>query len=237
MRKVIGSVQLFFIALWSFLVMFPLLFTKSKKFIYYIDLNWWSKGLLAIAMQRVKVFGLENIEPDKNYVFMSNHSSYGDIPILNVALKRPIHFFAKYELSKIPVMGKVMSKAGMIFVDRSNPRKATQSVIDAVNIAKSGEDLAIFPEGTRSENGKIGNLKKGGFQIAAKAKLAVVPVYIEGAYKGWSYSNIEFKPKQVIVRVLSPVSSELPASQAADDLLKKVDESLKKAETEYLNQS
>jgi len=237
MRKVIGSIHIFLIIFWSLLVMFPLLLTRSKKFIYYIDLHWWSKGILNIAMQRLKVSGRENISPKKNYIFMANHSTYGDIPLLNVAVNRPIHFFAKYELRKIPVMGRVMEKAGMVFVDRSNPRKATQSVIDAIKIAKSGEDLAIFPEGTRSKNGQISDFKKGGFQIAAKAKVEVVPVYIEEAYKGWSRNNVEFRPKRVNVRILPPVSSDLPANKAADDLLEKVYKSLKTAETEYMNRS
>lgn len=235
MRKFFGAFQMFFIILWSFFSMFPLLFVKSVKKIYYIDLVVWPKGMLFFAMIKVKGKGVENLPKDQNFMFMANHTSFGDIPILNRALRRPVAYFAKAEIQKIPIMGKVMTKAGMLFVDRSNPRKAAQSVVDAVNLLKSGKELAVFPEGTRSKDGKLQKLKSGGFQIAAKANVPIVPVYIEKAYKHWGRDNLSFRPGTVEVNVLPPVYSDKKGKERIEDLHVKVEEALQKEEKRFLS--
>jgi len=141
----------------------------------------WSRSLLFAAGVKVTVEGLENIDPNTSYVFVGNHQSHYDVPAVFSSVKNTMRFFTKKELFSIPLFGWAMSSAGMIKIDRSNRKEAINSMNLAVETIHKGVSLVVFPEGTRSTDGKIQPFKKGGFVIAIRGKIPILPMSISGS--------------------------------------------------------
>lgn len=140
----------------------------------------WARLALALNGVKVTLSGAEHL-PDGAVIFMSNHQSNFDILALLSALPRQIHWIAKKELFEIPVFGPSMRRGGYIPLDRGNGRKALQSVDEAAAIIHHGKSVVMFPEGTRTLNGNLLPFKRGGFVLAHKADVPVVPVTVNGS--------------------------------------------------------
>jgi len=138
----------------------------------------WAKTILFICGVKLEVAGVENIRKDLPRIYMSNHQSYFDIFALLAGLPVDFKFILKKELMKIPIMGTAMKSAGYISLDREDSRKAIVSVNMAADRIRNGASVLIFPEGTRSEDGVVGEFKKGGFHLALKSGCEIVPVAI-----------------------------------------------------------
>ena len=145
--------------------------------------NIWAKSLLKIAGVKVKVNGLENIPNDKTVLFIGNHQGNFDIPIYLSQIPSLIGFVAKIETEKIPLIRTWMTLMKCVFMDRSNIRKSGEAIIHAIKNIKSGYNMVIFPEGTRSRGDKTGEFKAGSFKLATKSKAPIIPVTMNGSYK------------------------------------------------------
>ena len=143
----------------------------------------WSRQILHITGVQLLVEGLDNIPKDTACVFVGNHRSYYDIPILLTALAAPHGILAMEELEKIPLLNRWMKLLGCVFVQRDDVRASVRALNDATAIVESGRSFVIFPEGTRykGEEGGAGEFKAGAFRIAIKTGVPVVPVAISGA--------------------------------------------------------
>ena len=143
----------------------------------------WSRGILKVTGVSLSVEGLENIPKDTPCVFVGNHRSYYDIPLLLASLDKPHGILAKEELEKIPLLNRWMKLLGCVFVQRDDLRASVRALNDATSIVESGKSFVIFPEGTRykGEEGGAGEFKAGAFRIAVKTGAPVVPVAITGA--------------------------------------------------------
>ncbi|MCA9598769.1 MAG: 1-acyl-sn-glycerol-3-phosphate acyltransferase [Myxococcales bacterium] len=148
--------------------------------VYDARLDWWSRKLLEAADISLSVSGRENLLANEAFVVMSNHQSHYDIPVLFQALGRRIRMVAKTELFKIPVFASAMRAAGFVEVDRKNRDRAVAALKGAKGAIDAGTDIWIAPEGTRSETGRVGPFKKGGFHMAEDAEARILPVTIEG---------------------------------------------------------
>jgi 1-acyl-sn-glycerol-3-phosphate acyltransferase len=140
----------------------------------------WGRSILAASRIKVTVTGMSNIDPASPYIYMPNHQSNFDIPVLLGHLRVQFRWLAKMELFKIPIFGRAMRKAGYISIDRNNRESAFKSLAVAANQIKNGVSVLIFPEGTRSRDGNIQSFKKGGFVVAIDAGVPIVPVVITG---------------------------------------------------------
>lgn len=134
---------------------------------------------------RVETQGLENLKPGQNYIFMSNHVSNLDPPILIPSVPGRCSVLVKKELFRIPILGTGMKLAKLVPVDRSNREAAIESVRAAVAVLQQGLHMVIYPEGTRSANGKLLPFKKGPFHLAIESGVPVVPVTLLGTYELW----------------------------------------------------
>ncbi len=167
------------------------------------------KAILFVSGIKVEVRGLSNIELNKSYVYMPNHQSLYDIPVLLGRLPIQFRWLAKAELFKIPVFGRAMKGAGYISIDRKNRHSAIGSLNKAANSMKSkGVSVVIFPEGTRSLDGKIASFKKGGFYLASDSEVPIVPVIIKGTKEIVSKKSFFIKPGKVILEILEPVKTD-----------------------------
>ncbi len=140
----------------------------------------WARVALAMAGVGVTVRGTEHL-PLGPVIFMSNHQSNFDILALLAAMPRRIYWIAKKELFDIPVFGPSMRRGGYIPLDRSDGRKALKNMDNAAGIIREGKSVVMFPEGTRSRDLNLLPFKRGGFLLALKAGVPVVPVTINGS--------------------------------------------------------
>src|SRR5262245_43157951 len=129
---------------------------------------------------RLSVASRGTLDPTRPYVFMANHLSTVDIFALVVALPVPFRFIAKKQLGAIPLFGWAMRAGRFIFIDRQNPTRARRSIEEAARRIGAGQSVVIFPEGTRSRDGRLGPFKKGGFHLAASSGADIVPIAIRG---------------------------------------------------------
>lgn len=135
-----------------------------------------------ICLVPVKVVDRKKyVEKDKNYVFVANHQGFFDVLVMYGYVQKNFKWMMKASLRKVPLLGKACADTDHIYVDRATPQK--DILRKALNILKSGKSMAIFPEGTRCKNGKMGTFKKGAFVVANMAQKPVVPVAIEGSFR------------------------------------------------------
>lgn len=158
----------------------------------------WAKVILWISGVQGEVVGKEKIDPTETYIFMCNHQSFVDIFVLLANIPKDFKFIMKKELMRIPILGSCMRRAGYMEIERDDPRESIRQLSKAIEKIKSGISVLIFPEGTRSPDGKLLPFKKGGFYIAIRSGCKVVPLYIQGTHligpKGsWSMKKGRYK--------------------------------------------
>ena len=152
----------------------------------------WTYFTINIIGMEIEVEGFENI-PDKTCVFMGNHQSILDIPVMRYSTQRTLDFVAKKELAKAPLIGYWITHVKSVTIDRDNIREGMKAINQAVNNIKDGYNFTIFPEGTRSKDGKIHEFKRGSIKIASKSKAPIIPVAIKGTSACFEDSK-EFVP-------------------------------------------
>lgn len=165
----------------------------------------WSPVLLWAGGAQFKVLGREKADFTKPAIYVANHQSTLDIPALFVALPVAFRFVAKQQLKYVPFMGWYMSMAKFVFIDRRNHKRAVKSLELAANRIRSGISIAMFAEGTRSDDLSIMPFKKGPFALAMKAGVPVVPVAIEGSGKLMPKNSWNITPGPVTVTVGDPI--------------------------------
>ncbi len=164
-------------------------------------MRWWGRAFVRVGGWTVTTEGAENL-PREGAILVANHQSLVDIPLLIAAFDREVRFLAKSELGRIPVFGRSMRAAGNLFVDRDDPRDAVRVIREAGGAMRRGEMIVIFPEGTRSADGTIGEFKAGAFLIARKAGAPLVPVYVGGSGAALPKGSLVARPASLVARVL-----------------------------------
>jgi 1-acyl-sn-glycerol-3-phosphate acyltransferase len=182
----------------------------------------WARCLLFVSGINVSVKGIQNISPPKPYIYMSNHLSNFDIPVLLACLPVQFRWLAKAELFKIPIFGYAMQRAGYISINRSDRKSAFKSLDQAARKVKNGTSIMIFPEGTRSLEQAIQPFKKGGFVLAVDSGVPIVPIIINGTWKIMSKNRILIQSGDVVLNIAEPIATSVYDRRSKDDLMKKV---------------
>jgi 1-acyl-sn-glycerol-3-phosphate acyltransferase len=180
--------------------------------------DYFGKMMIGCTGSKVTVEGLENIPKDQSVLFVSNHQSNFDIPLLLGYLNKPIGFIAKIELTKLPIVPDWMEQMHCIFMDRSDRRQSLKAIKDGVEKLQNGHSLVIFPEGTRSKNSQVGEFKSGSLHLATKSGVPVIPVRIEGTYNILEANGNRIKPADVKLKVYPPVYPEKIGKTDAKEL-------------------
>jgi 1-acyl-sn-glycerol-3-phosphate acyltransferase len=182
------------------------LFDSHGKSAYRIS-RIWTALILRMGGIVVKVRGSENIDPRQQYVFMVNHQSNLDIPILVQSLRDfQLRWIAKRELVWIPFFGWAMWASGHITVNRADPLDGFRSLNRAKERLAAGISIVVFPEGTRSRDGKLLRFKKGGFLLAAQSNRPVVPVTINGSRQVLPAGAWQMKGGTIEVTISPPIA-------------------------------
>ena len=176
-----------FIAVWSILMslwgLAISLVDKNGRKVHLYCAVPWARVILRVCGIKVNVKGLENVDPSVPRIYMTNHQSFFDIFAVLACLPVNFKFIVKQELMKIPFFGPAMKKAGYIGIERNDPRKAVLSMKQAADRIKNGASVLIFPEGTRSPDGRLQEFKRGGFNLAIKAGCDIVPIGIRDSFR------------------------------------------------------
>jgi|SaaInl8_200m_RNA_FD_contig_101_126475_length_4442_multi_4_in_0_out_0_3 1-acyl-sn-glycerol-3-phosphate acyltransferase len=189
----------------------------------------WSISCLLVSLIKVRVDGLWNIKPDCSYIYMANHQSNYDIYVLLGYLPVQFRWLAKAMLFKIPIFGRAMRGAGYISIDRANRSLAIQSLKKAAETIRKGTSVVIFPEGTRSPDGRILPFKKGGFYLALDSGVPIVPVIIHGTRDIMAKNRLLIKPGNVLVEVMKPVKTSGYTLETRYELMNKIQNIMREA--------
>jgi 1-acyl-sn-glycerol-3-phosphate acyltransferase len=172
------------------------------------------KALTAINPAWKLHISVETISnPRKPYVVVCNHQSLADIPLIS-NLPWEMKWMAKEELFKLPVMGWMMRWSGDISVDRRNPRSGALALIKAQRVLEQKCSVMIFPEGTRTLDGRVRQFTDGAFHLAIRAKVSILPLVIEGSRDCIPKNSWKFgKPSQIFLKVLPPIDTSSLTTQ------------------------
>lgn len=218
---IINIIQFLLIAIWTAVCVIIDAFLPLK-WQYWVCNNIWAPGTLFLVGGRLRVIEKENLLKSKQYLIIGNHTSWGDIIVLFIATKQMLRFIAKAELAKLPFIGFMMKRMGMVFVERGNSQKSAKSVKQTIAKIKGGARIVGFPEGTRSKTGKLGPFKKGLIMIAAKAEIDIIPVGLSNVQKVWPLNNFRFRPGKIHVRFGEPISTVGYDEKNISELVEKV---------------
>lgn len=185
----------------------------------YAQVRAWAWMLHASTGVRSRAVGLEHVPTRGSYVVISSHTSHLDGPAIAHTLPHPVYFVIKQELTRIPVWGYAVVKVGFIAVDRSNSEQARCQMERAVEAIRGGRRVLVFAEGTRSPDGHLQPFKKGGFHLAVKAQVPILPVAVNGSHKLLPKGAPAALPGCVEVAVGQPIATDGLTCDDVPDLI------------------
>ena len=184
---------------------FPWVFITGDVLPLYRVAMWGARTGVRIAGLRAQVIGLETLDRSRTYVFMSNHVSNIDPPLLIPIIPGRTSVLVKQELFNVPILGRAMRMGSLVPVDRGNRDAGIAAVNDASAVVKQGIHMTIYVEGHRSSDGKLLPFKKGPFYLAEECKAPVVPVTISGTHEAMPKGRFAIKPTLVTITFHSPI--------------------------------
>ncbi len=162
--------------------------------------------LTPLCGARMHVEGLENIPRDQRCLFVGNHASYFDIILSYRYLPQPVAYIVKQELQRIPILGTWVGRIGCFFIDRSDPRKAITTIQECCDVIKNDESsVFVYPEGTRSKDGKVHEFHAGSFKAAQRTGCPIIPVAMKGTRDIWENHPRKLVPGDVYLTFGKPV--------------------------------
>jgi 1-acyl-sn-glycerol-3-phosphate acyltransferase len=166
----------------------------------------WARVNSFFTPMNVDITGYENIDPGQSYVVVANHQSLYDIYVLYGWLGIDFKWVMKKELEKVPALGEACKTLGHIFIDRSDTKSAIESINSAREKIKNGTSVLFFPEGSRSDDGKIGPFKKGAFKLAIELGIPILPITLSGTGHILPKGSLNLTPGTETMQIHRPIS-------------------------------
>lgn len=217
---IIWILAIFLTVFWGSVSLISSLFDKTGN-TGFNCMRRWARGLLKISSVKFHVEGFEKLIPDQNYLFISNHQSQVDIIALCASLPIKFRWMAKKELFKIPFLGWHMRRMRYVPIERESVSSSMTGLVLASKALKEGDSLVIFPEGSRSKDGKLKPFKNGAFYLAIDAGVPLVPVTINGTADIMKKGSLEINPGEVRI-VASDIIKVDNFTQSDRDKLKEL---------------
>jgi 1-acyl-sn-glycerol-3-phosphate acyltransferase len=182
----------------------------------------WGRAALLANRVKVRVDGMEHVKREGPYIFMSNHQGYYDVFALLAHLPFQFKWLVKKELFSVPILGWTMAAAGYINIDREGTRKTVEALDKAAQKIREGMSVVVFPEGSRSPDGSIQPFKKGGFNLAIKSKVPIVPVAIMGSRAIMPKGKLTATSGEIRIRMDHPIETQNYSLKDRKPLMEKV---------------
>ncbi len=218
------SLSIFIMLCYPFFFIFRAKKAWEKFFTFFVNL--WARLEIAGTGSKVTVKGLHKL-PEQNVLFIANHQGYFDIPLVLGYTGRLVGFIAKVELSKIPLLSFWMKRIHCVFIDRKNLRNASSYLEKGIENLKMGNNMLIFPEGTRSKSDEMKPFKVGSFRLALESQVPIVPLTIKNTYKMLEEKG-KIRKANVSLIIHDPIFPEEYNKIEKNLLAKKVEEIIKK---------
>lgn len=167
----------------------------------------WSRMIARTALLDVRVRGAEHLRAGKSYVFLSTHQSWMDIPVMLGYLPAQLRIAAKREVFLIPFLGWHMQRSGQIPIKRGSTAESIESLRRAARLLGDGVSAFLFPEGTRTRDGSLQPLKKGGFRLAMESGLPLVPVTIVGTRRAMPRGSMVLRAGPIEMHIDPPIAT------------------------------
>jgi 1-acyl-sn-glycerol-3-phosphate acyltransferase len=181
-------------------------FSKEKEFLHKLA-ALWARSIIIVSGSEVIVHGMNNLENIAGpRVVFANHQSFFDIYILTAWLPGKVIFLSKDSIFKIPILGLIMKILGQVSIKRTDARSALRSMDEAAERVREGYLLVVFPEGTRSKNGKVAPFKSGVARIPYKAEARIIPVVISGTGNIQKKGSMKVKGSKIKISILPSIS-------------------------------
>jgi 1-acyl-sn-glycerol-3-phosphate acyltransferase len=213
-----------FLSLYILIVGPPLIvyawITKNPDPVYWAGVKGVMFFVRAVGV-RVRVLGLERIPPGV-CLFVANHTSSADAPAVVGAIPRRVALILKESLFKFPIVGQAFSSAHFVPVNRSAHDSAVASVEKATEVLRSGQSFLIYPEGTRSLDGRLQRFKKGAVVMAINTGVPIVPMVCSGAHRIMEKRSLVIHPGEIVVEFLEPIESAGYTIEQRDNLNEKI---------------
>lgn len=188
-------------------VVILLFLLTNKEGVIFKPVRFFVRTGLAMVGVRVRVEGLDNLDPEQPYILTPNHQSFIEVPLFVTYLDRYPAYLAKKEVFRYPIFGYGIGLLKVVPVDRSNSPSAVESAKAATENIRRGKSYMVYPEGTRSKDGKLLPFKKGAFMMAIDAGVPVVPVTVSGATKIMPKGEFKVYPSTVRLTIHQPIST------------------------------
>ena len=212
-----------------------LIFVDRKKGrVFHAIARGWAKAVLFVGGVNVAVRGLERIDSERNYVYVSNHASMVDIPAILAGIPDQIRVVYKKELEIIPFFGWGLKYGAYIGINRGHGSEALKSLDEAITRIRHGASVLLYAEGTRTSDGKLQPFKRGAFNLAVKAGVPVVPLTVNGSYSILRKNSFTIKPGAVELVLDAPI--EVPRGEAKDAERKLMEDVHAAIERHYIDQ-
>ncbi|MCL1943654.1 MAG: 1-acyl-sn-glycerol-3-phosphate acyltransferase [Candidatus Azobacteroides sp.] len=197
-------------------------FAGNYKFWGFYPASLWCRFTCRLALAKVKVVGREKVDKNSSYVFVANHQGAFDIFLIYGYLGCNFRWLMKESLRKIPLVGTACASAGHIFIDRTSGRGIVMSLRQAKEKLNDGISTVVFPEGSRTKDGKMHEFKKGAFQIAFELKRPIVPLTIDGSFGILKSGSYLLNRGKMTLTIHAPVSTQNLTSEDMPGLMNEV---------------
>ena len=168
----------------------------------------WARVSIKLACLPITVSGLERLDASQTYVFMPNHASFLDILLVFAFVPHHFRIIVKEEFFSMPLLGLTVKSSGQIPLDRKHPRKGLKAIKQAADLLKKGISIVVFPEGTRSRDGRIHEFKTTLFVLPIRTRTAVVPIRIEGTFESLRRGSMLLRRFPTRVTFLDPIPAD-----------------------------
>ncbi|HEY6951304.1 MAG TPA: lysophospholipid acyltransferase family protein [Bacteroidota bacterium] len=190
----------------SVLAIVSVLFDRRGRLYHFVG-RTWAKSVLRIFGVSVHLSGLDNLEPGKTYVYVSNHASMFDIPAVIASIPEEVRIVYKKELAYVPIWGWSLAVGHYIAIDRFSAKDAMKSLDAAAEKIRNGASVLLFAEGTRTKTGKLQPFKRGAFSLAAKSGIPIVPLTINNSFNILPKGSLRVRPADISLIVDKPIST------------------------------
>ncbi|CAM3896529.1 lysophospholipid acyltransferase family protein [Mesobacillus zeae] len=204
--------------------------SKKDRIIHAVPYRW-SRNIMKLTGAKVNVRGSEFLI-DGPVLFVSNHEGDFDVPVLLGFIEKPFGFISKIEVKKVPILSSWMEIMNCVFLDRKDRRQAIKSIREGSEFLKNGHSLVIFPEGTRSKGGALGEFKSGSLRLAKDAGVPIIPISIEGTSDLFEKNGRLIKPANISLTICEPILFDNYKNQDLKELAAEIKETIIKSRNE-----
>lgn len=191
-----------------------------RRYSYYVALAW-ARSICLGTPVRPRLKGKEKLQKGRSYVVVANHQSLFDIPTIYGWSGIDLKFVMKKELKRIPLFGQACAAKGHVFVDRSDRQSAIESLNRSVEDLHKGECVIIFPEGTRSRDGRVQAFRKGAFRLALQTGMPVLPISVAGTDRVQPSDTVDLFPGPIGLHIHEPIEVEGRSEEELQELMEK----------------